>query len=536
MGVFLTRAMIVFALFTGWYQTGKAQIFSESTFKFNKVIDWLENYYVDSVNQPELIDKAIVHILKELDPHSSYIPKDKVKEANEPLEGNFEGIGITFNILDDTIYVISPISGGPSYRVGILSGDRIVKVNGQIIAGTRITNEEVFSKLRGAKGTKVTVSVVRKGEPNPIDFEIIRDKIPIYSLDASYMAAPGIGYIKLNRFSSTTLDEFRDAWEKLRARQATNLILDLSDNGGGYLDAAVKLADEFLDSTRLMVYTQGLHSEKHAYYSTPKGYIQSGKIIVLVDEGSASASEILAGALQDWDRALIIGRRTFGKGLVQRPFNLNDGSIIRLTIARYYTPTGRLIQKPYSGGYEEYIADLDKRVKHGELQYADSNGFADSLKYSTLTLKRTVYGGGGIMPDVFIPIDTSFYSDFYRDIIRKGLLNRYILKYLDTNRNSLLQKFSTRDAFMVNYYTDETLMKGLLEFCKTNGVIPSGTQYETSKNHLQVQIKAYLARDLWENSDFYEVINILNPAYQKALETMLSEKLFSENLHKPVQP
>lgn len=511
---------------------GNAQVFTESTFKFNKVIDWLENYYVDSVDQDRLVENAIIQMLKDLDPHSSYIPKEKVREMNEPLEGNFEGIGVTFNILDDTIYVISPISGGPSARAGIMAGDRIVAVDGKPVAGIGVSNEDVFALLRGQKGTKVLVGVLRRNEPNTIEFEIIRDKIPLYSLDAVYMATPEIGYIKLNRFSSTTIEEFRSALEKLEKQNIKHLILDLGDNGGGYLDAAVKLTDEFLDSTRLIVYTQGIHSQKHEYYSTPKGNFQTGKVVIMVDEGTASASEIVAGALQDWDRALIVGRRTFGKGLVQRPFNLNDGSMVRLTVARYYTPTGRLIQKPYGEGFDAYSRELEKRYQHGEFHYADSIGFADSLRYRTLTLNRTVYGGGGIMPDIFIPIDTSFYSDYYRDLVRKGLLNRFILKYLDTNRKTLLAKYPDFKAFRKEFIPDDAMLQSLIDFCTANKLVFDKKQFETSKEHIRTQIKAYLARDLWENSDYYEIINTINPAFKQALEILLSGQMYTENLQK----
>lgn len=509
---------------------GYAQVFTESTFKFNKVIDWLDNYYVDSVNQEKLVEKAIIQMLKDLDPHSSYIPKEKVREMNEPLEGNFEGIGITFNILDDTIFVISPISGGPSARAGIMAGDRIVTVDSKPVAGIGISNEDVFALLRGPKGTRVLVGIVRRNEAKIIEFEITRDKIPLYSLDAAYMAAPGIGYIKLNRFSSTTLEEFRSALEKLKKHDLRKLILDLGDNGGGYLDAAVKLTDEFLDSTRLIVYTQGTHSEKHAYYSTPKGSFQAGQIVIMVDEGTASASEIVAGALQDWDRALIVGRRTFGKGLVQRPFNLNDGSMVRLTVARYYTPTGRLIQKPYGEGFDAYSRELEKRYQHGEYLYADSIGFADSLQYRTLTRNRSVYGGGGIMPDIFIPIDTSFYSAYYRDMVRNGLLNRFVLKYLDTHRTQLLTKFPDFKTFRNGFTPDDVMLRELTDFCSANKLEFNPLQFETSKEHIRTQIKAYLARDLWENSNYFEIINTLNPVFRQALEALVSEQMYSENL------
>ncbi|OFY73322.1 MAG: peptidase S41, partial [Bacteroidetes bacterium RIFOXYA12_FULL_33_9] len=393
--------LFVVAIFIA--QCAVSQEFNNSVFKLSKVLNLISTFYVDTVNQDQLTEEAIIGMLKFLDPHSIYISKEEVEEMNEPLEGNFEGVGVQFNILNDTIVVVSPIPGGPSEKVGIQAGDRFVTINGENVAGIGIRNNDVVEKLRGAKGTTVNVGMKRKGTKEILDFTITRDKIPIYSLDASYMINKEVGYIKLNRFAATTMEEYYKAVENLKANGAKHLIIDLQDNSGGYLNTSIDLADEFLKDQKLIVYTEGVKSPKHEYKATGRGNFEEGKVIVLVNEGSASASEILSGALQDWDRGVVIGRRTFGKGLVQRPFNLPDGAMIRLTIARYYTPTGRLIQKSYEGGFNDYSRDLINRYNSGEFLSEDSIHFPDSLKYKTLQNSRNVYGGGGIMPDIFIP-------------------------------------------------------------------------------------------------------------------------------------
>ncbi|UCH15205.1 MAG: S41 family peptidase, partial [Bacteroidales bacterium] len=429
---FIIYIWLILIIFTR--HNSHSQAIYEQALKFGRILEWIDRYYVDSVDQKELVEDAIIEMLKELDPHSSYLTKKEARETNEPLQGNFEGIGISFSILYDTIFVISPISGGPSEKVGIQAGDRIVKVEGKNVAGIGITNEDVFRLLRGEKNTKVTISILRRNVDELLDFTIIRDKIPIYSIDASYKVKDNIGYIKINRFSLTTITEFREAVEKLKTQNVNDLILDLSGNGGGYLDVAIKLADQFLDDEKLIVYTEGMNNPRREYLSTSKGVFETGNILIIIDEGSASASEIVSGAVQDWDRGIIIGRRSFGKGLVQRPLPLPDSSMVRLTVARYYTPTGRLIQKPYDMSKSEYDNDIINRYNNGELSHADSIHFPDSLKYNTLENSRIVYGGGGIMPDFFVPIDTSFYSDYYRDLMRRGILNRFTLKYIDNNR------------------------------------------------------------------------------------------------------
>jgi len=515
-----------------------AQLFNEDVYKFSKVLGYIDNFYVDSVNSSELVEDGIIGMLKELDPHSVYISKKDVDEMNEPLQGNFEGIGIQFNIMNDTLMVVAAISGGPSEKVGLLAGDRIVTIDSQNVAGIGLTNEMVFKKLKGKKGTKVTVGILRKGTKGIIDFEIIRDKIPIYSLDAAYMVdnKQKIGYIKLNKFALTTMQEYNDAINKLKEQGAENLILDLTDNPGGFMNAAIDLADDFLKEGELIVYTQGLKNPKEEYKATKTGRSETGKVVVMIDEGSASASEIVTGALQDWDRAVVVGRRSFGKGLVQRPFSLPDGSAMRLTIARYYTPTGRLIQKSYENGIKEYQMDLINRYNKGELSNQDSVHFPKSEKYYTLDNKRIVYGGGGIMPDIFVPIDTSSYSDYYRDVIRKGILYRYILRYVDNNRADLEkeyngdQKNNGFEYFKKRFKIDDEFLKQFTDFAAEEGLALNEQDFNKSKVSLTVSLKALIARDLWGSSEYFEIFNQLDPIYNQALKVMLNDKLYQSKL------
>ena len=411
-----------------------AQDNNQQVFKLKKVLDLINIFYVDTVNQDRIVEDAISGMLGDLDPHSVYISKDEVKSMNEPLQGNFEGIGIEFNILHDTIIVVSPIPGGPSDKLGIRGGDRIVTIEGKNVAGIGIKTADVRKKLLGPKGTIVNVGIKRRGEKNILDYTITRDKIPLFSLDAAYIVDNKTGYIKLNRFSASTMKEYKEAIAKLQTQGIENLILDLEGNGGGYLNTAIELADEFLDDKKLIVFTKGRNDPKTEHFANQSGSFENGKLIVLIDEGSASAIEIVTGAIQDWDSGIVICRRSFGKGLVQRQYPLPDASEIRLTIARYYTPTGRCIQKPYDKGVKNYQKDLINRYNKGELTQQDSIHFPDSLKYQTLTRKRTVYGGGGIMPDIFVPLDTSEITDYYRDLIRKGVLNRFALNYAEIGR------------------------------------------------------------------------------------------------------
>lgn len=507
-----------------------AQPVYKQSLKFARFIDLLDSYYVDSVDAEELVETAIVNILEELDPHSTYIPAEELKKMREPLQGNFEGIGISFNILHDTLYVISAISGGPSEKVGVLAGDKIIQVDGEIIAGTGITNEDVFSLLRGKKGTKVTISVLRKNSTDLIDFDIIRDKIPIFSVDASYMINDNTGYIKINRFSATTVQEFREAASELVSKNAQNLVLDLTGNGGGYLDAAVKLADEFLSEDHVVVYTEGLNSSKREYFTTSKGNFEKGKVLVLIDEGSASASEIVTGAIQDWDRGIVIGRRSFGKGLVQREMLLPDESAVRITIAQYFTPTGRLIQKPYNNGVEEYHLEVYERYITGEMVSKDSINFPDSLKYVTLVNGRTVFGGGGITPDIFVPYDTSYYSDYYRDIIRKGILNTFILDFVDENRSKLLKSYPSFDAFKTEFEIDEKLLLKFFNYAEKDGLPKDEKAVLVSGDQIKLMLRAFVARDIYGRSEFFEIFNTSNASYEKALEVINDWDKYKEDI------
>jgi carboxyl-terminal processing protease len=470
-------------------------------------------------------------MLKTLDPHSTYLTKEEVQLMNEPLQGNFEGIGISFNILDDTIFVINPVPGGPSERVGILAGDRIVLIEGENVAGIGIKTSDVFAKLRGDKGTKVTVAVKRKTIPGLLHFTITRDKIPIFSLDASYMIDDKIGYIKLNRFSFTTLDEFQNALSDLRKKGVEDLILDLSNNGGGYLDVAVKLSDQFLEDQKLIVYTQGDNHPKRNYTATSRGDFEKGRVVVIIDEGSASASEILAGAIQDWDRGIIVGRRSFGKGLVQNPMLLIDSSMVRLTIARYYTPSGRLIQKPYDQGFDEYSNDLMNRLNKGELTSADSIVFPENLKYQTLTTSRTVYGGGGIMPDYFSPYDTSYQSLYFNKLLNQGILNFFVLNYVDDNRRKLHSNYPEFNEFNNNFIVSDDLIDRLITYAEGEGLELNADDLSKSKEQIRLLIKAYMARDLWNTSEFYQIINTRNNSVLKAVEILHDTEKYQAALH-----
>ena len=494
-----------------------------SIYKLIRFLQYVSTDYVDTISSDDLVDEAIIEILKNLDPHSVYITKEDVKAMNEPLEGNFEGIGVEFNILNDTLMVVNPIPGGPSERVGIMAGDRIIEIDGENVAGIGLKNSDVFKMLRGDKGTLVTVQILRKNIANPLEFNIIRDKIPIYSLDASYMIDDRIGYIKLNRFALTTEDEFLEALEKLNKEKMEDLILDLRGNGGGYLNASVALADHFLNKGQLIVYTEGRNSPKTDFVATSNGQIQNGRIVVLIDEGSASASEIVAGAIQDWDRGIIIGRRSFGKGLVQNQLPLPDGSMIRLTVARYHTPTGRVIQKPYNPNeFDSYYSELSQRYNNGEYFHADSISIPDSLKYNTLNIGKSVYGGGGIMPDIFIPVDTSYYSDYYGKLIRKGVINQFIHTYIDKNRNNLKRNYSTFEKFDKNFTVDQNIIDELLTFAEKQGVEPDPKGFDTSKEEIRKQIKALIALNQFSTNYYFQIVNQNNKALQKAINVLNS--------------
>lgn len=505
--------------------------YSNGARKFDALLQYINYAYVDSTSENDIVENAIVQVLKDLDPHSVYIPKEELKKMNEPLVGNFEGIGIQFNILNDTLLVVSPISGGPSEKVGILAGDKIITVDGESIAGVGLKNSDVQDKLRGKKGTKVDVEIKRRNTEKLLDFTITRDKIPIFSVDASYMATPEIGYIKVNRFAKNTNEEFKEGLTKLKEQNMKHLIVDLSGNGGGYLKTAIEMADELLDDKKLIVFTEGNKNPKQEYFTTTKGGFEKGKLVILIDEGSASASEIVSGAIQDYDRGLVIGRRSFGKGLVQKPFSLPDGSAIRLTVARYHTPSGRCIQRPYDGGKEEYYKELNRRYESGELMSQDSIEFPDSLKFETLNSKRTVYGGGGIMPDIFVPIDTTLYSEYFGKVNRKGLFNEFTLNYMDNNRKRLSSKYGEDvTAFMSDFDAEKELLPDFISFASENEIEENKEQIETSKLALAIRLKALVARNLWGTSAFYQVHNALNNAYQRAIDEINSDTFKKEKL------
>ena len=525
---FLTRITLVTVFATTGFVHSYSQTFNQTkeATKFNSFMDYLNYSYVDNVDQSELTEKAIIAVLKELDPHSVYIPQEELKAMNEPLVGNFEGIGIEFQILHDTIQVTAVIPGGPSEKIGLMPGDRIVKIEGETVAGTGITNRDVIKKLRGNKGTKVIVEIARRSMKGLQEFTITRDKIPLYSVDAAYMAAPEIGYIKVNRFSDTTTEEFRKALDEVSSLGAKSLILDLTGNGGGYMNRAIEMADEFLGDDKLVVYTEGRANPRQNYKATSRGSFEKGKVVVLIDEGSASASEIVSGALQDWDRGLIIGRRSFGKGLVQKPVMLPDGSALRLTTARYFTPSGRSIQKPYENGLEDYNQELANRLKHGELTSADSIQFPDSLKYHTSN-KRVVYGGGGIMPDVFVPLDTSDVTPYYRQIQRKGLLSQFAVEYIDDKRNNYLKTYPDVETFKNSFNIDQSILDKFISFAEKEDVKRNNEDLNVSDILIKKQLKALFARNLWDLEAYYFIINDINPSFQKALEA-IKDKTFEE--------
>jgi len=488
--------------------------------KFNTLLYYMNRMYVDSVDLDGLVETAIRGMLEELDPHSVYIPAEDLKEADEPLNGNFEGIGVRFNIMKDTIMVVSTIAGGPSEKLGIISGDRIVEVDGEIVAGIGIRNKGVMERLKGPKGTHVDVGIKRSKVPELIHFDIERDKIPIYSVDAHYMVDNRIGYIKVNRFSKETMAELTTALDDLKSNGMKDLILDLQGNGGGMLNTAIAMGDEFLSDDRLIVYTDGRSFPREDRIAQEEGRFEKGRLVVLVDESSASASEIVSGAVQDWDRGLIVGRRTFGKGLVQRPVRLPDGSAVRLTVQQYFTPSGRCIQKPYDEGVDAYRREKYERFEKGELMSLDSLELPDSLKYNTLVKGRTVYGGGGILPDVFVPIDTSMNSTYFTDLLRKGLFNRAVLEFMDADRKKLERDLADRQAYILNYSVPQALLDKLIALGEVEEIDFVEEDWNTSLPAIELRLKAILARNLFDTAAFYEVFNPINPIYQRGIEVL----------------
>ena len=482
----------------------------------------ITNLYVDSVDEKKLVEDGIRGMIEKLDPHSSYSTAKETKQMNEPLQGSFEGIGVQFNMVQDTLLVIQPIVNGPSERVGILAGDRIVSVNDTAIAGVKMSKEDIMKRLRGVKGSKVKLGIVRRGIAGTLKFTVIRDKIPVKTLDAAYMIRPQVGYIRIGSFGLTTYNEFMDAVEGLKVLGMKDLILDLQENGGGYLMAAVQIANEFLHHDDLIVYTQGRRVPRQDYRADGKGKLVDGKVLVLINEYTASAAEIVTGAIQDQDRGEVVGRRSFGKGLVQRPIDFADGSMIRLTIAHYYTPSGRCIQKPYKKGEAlDYAMDIEKRFKHGELYSADSIHFADSLKYKTLRKQRIVYGGGGIMPDYFVPLDTTLYTQFHRQLAARSYIINANLKYIDNNRKQLKKQFATFGDFNARYEVPQSFVDDVLQMAAKDKIKPKDDkELQATLPQLRRQLKALVARDLWDMSEYFQVINETNPIVEKAVELM----------------
>lgn len=481
--------------------------------KFREVLTQIKDEYVDTVNTSALVDDAIQVMLNKLDPHSSYINAADRVAANEDLRGNFDGIGVEFNIFNDTVVVVSPLSGGPSEALGIQSGDKIIKVDGKNLSGVKVTSPDVMKALKGPKGTEVKVSIMRGSKE--IEFKIVRDKIPQYSVDVAYMIDPQTGYIKVNRFSATTYEEFHESLKKLQAKGMKRLVLDLQGNPGGYMNMAIDMADEFLGDDRIIVSQKGKEKKYNAEArSTKRGDFEQGDLIVLVNEGSASASEILAGALQDNDRALVVGRRSFGKGLVQSPFDLSDGSELRLTISRYYTPSGRSIQKPYEDG-DEYALDIISRYNHGEFFHADSIKFNDSLKFITAN-GRTVYGGGGIMPDYFVPLDTTLNSHYLNELFTSTAIQEYTFNYAEVHRAALEKEGF--EKYATSFTVTDGMIEELVKVGLRNKVKPDYKELRARKKLFQIHIKAQIARKLWGNEGFYPVFNETNEVFQQAIK------------------
>lgn len=487
----------------------------------------IENYYVEDVNSDTMIQEAIIAMLKTLDPHSAYSTPAETQELNQPLEGKFSGIGIQFNMLEDTVYVIQTTPGGPSEKMGIRPGDRIISANDTVIAGKKMINSDIIKVLRGPKGSVVNVKVKRADEPELITFRLVRDDIPMYSVDAAYMVDDSTAYISVTRFAESTAAEVRQAADSLARHGMRNLVLDLSSNGGGYLGSAYELASEFLQKGDPVVFTKGLHTRPTYFNVERTGSIPVDRLVVMVDQYSASAAEILSGAIQENDRGLIVGRRTFGKGLVQRPFPFPDGSMIRLTVSRYYTPSGRCIQKPYAKGKgEEYLLDMLNRYNSGELWHEDSIHLDKSQAYYTLKNKRTVYGGGGIMPDLFVPVDTSRYTPYYRDLVAKGAIMKYVVNYIENNRESLLKKYPTEEAFAKNFVPGQANIDGIIEQGTAAGVPFNQEQWNTSKDILLAIFKGLMTRDLYENGIYVRSTNPLSNDFNEAVRLINDPKRY----------
>lgn len=479
----------------------------------------IENFYVDSVNLNDMVEEGIIAMLKTLDPHSTYTDARETQDLTTPLQGNFSGIGIQFNMLNDTLYVIQTTVGGPSEKVGILPGDRILQANDSVLSGVKRKNSDIINILRGPKGSRVEVKVLRRNVSNPITFDIVRDDIPIYSIDASYAVDSITGYVRVSRFAETTAHEVEEVIKNFRKNGIENLIIDLTDNGGGYLNSAVDMASLFLPKGSLIVYTDGPRVERTEYVASKDPIMPDGKLIVLVNQYSASSSEIFAGAIQDHDRGIIVGRRTFGKGLVQRPFPFPDGSMIRLTVSKYYTPSGRSIQKPYeNGSLDKYYMDLYNRYKNGEFVNADSIHYESELRVNTLRTNRPVYGGGGITPDIFVAIDTVGYTKLYRELTAKGLINSTAMSYVDLHRQDIMDNYPSIELFINDFSVGDDIMNNLVKNAKEQGVDVSDDELNESSELLKVLFKGIIARDLWDMSAYFQAVNpAINAIYNNGV-------------------
>jgi carboxyl-terminal processing protease len=507
----------------------QTQDYKQSVKKIDELLTYINHLYVDDVNNKEICDAAIMAALEKLDPHSTYIPKEDVDDANQVLNGNFVGVGIRFQLLKDTLMVVATIPGGPSEKIGIRAGDKIIKVDGNIIANVKLKNSQVREKLMGELGSKVKVEILRKNEKSLLSFTITRDKIPLNSVDCYYMISPTTGYIKLTSFSHTSTDEIKESLISLNNQGMKNLILDLQDNSGGIMMAARNICDEFLSKDKLVVFSEGKHQPRQDLKCDSKGLFEKGKLIVLVNENSASASEIVSGAIQDWDRGLIIGRRTYGKGLVQRPINLQDGSEIRLTIARYFTPSGRNIQKPYSNK-EEYHKDVYNRLIHGELNSQDSIKFPDSLKFKTLNSKRIVYGGGGIMPDIFVPLDTNEFTTYFRKLLNAGIFNSFSLSYVDNNRSKFKETYPNFESFNLKFDCNQIFMNEFFNYVQKEQPDLTYNEIDYSKNQelIKLFLKSLIAQNYWGTTEFYKIYNQRNAILNSALKVIENNKVFDK--------
>jgi carboxyl-terminal processing protease len=529
MPVFLALALIIGIWFGSKLQSRKSAslpILMNNGNKLSLIMSLIENNYVDTVDSKQLIEDAIPEVLTQLDPHTVYIPASDMQEVNEEMEGNFGGIGVQFSIQNDTVMVVDVISGGPSQKLGILAGDRIVMVNDTLIAGVGIKNDAVMGKLRGPKGTKVNVSIARKGFPELLPFEITRGEIPIYSVDVSYMIDSKTGFVKVGRFAEKTYEEFIEAMDKLSQSGAGQVIIDLRSNPGGYLGAVIKMVSEFLDKDEMVVYTQGRTQPKREYRTSLQGKYFGKKVIVLVDDFSASASEIFAGAIQDNDRGTIIGRRTFGKGLVQEQIPFYDGSAMRLTVARYYTPAGRCIQKPYDKGNDDYYEDISRRMAHGEFEQRDSIHYSDTLKYYTRK-NRVVYGGGGIMPDIFVSADTAGISSYYTKITAGGTVNQFALDYADKHRNELASLKT--GAQFIQYLKAKNCFSEFIAYAAAKGIPRDENGLKQSGKILETQMMSYIARNIMGEEGFYSIISTIDNTLQEAIKSLSNSQLLVDS-------